>query len=292
VGECQNDHDALCFGPGTTQCGNDANGFPLGACQAISSSVCVAGDSCNAPDYSTPAVPIQPLPGAASAVTSWLATLQPQGNTPTAAALQGAIDGAKAYASANPGHTVVAVLATDGIPDECMPTSIAGVAQIAAGGVSGTPSIKTFAIGVFAPNDVSSGTAALNQIAYAGGTGQAFIVDTTTQNVEQQFAAALNAIRGASLPCDYAVPVPDAGTPDYGDINVQYTAGNGQASVLPYVETAANCDPTKGGWYYDVDPAEGGTPTKILLCGASCTTVKGDSKGRIDIVLGCATVVR
>jgi hypothetical protein len=288
IGECQNDRNVLCLPGGV--CGNDANGFPLGTCQAMTSSFCVSGDSCNASDYATPAVPIAPLPGAAAAITSSLAGRQPQGNTPTSAALQGAIDEATSFSTANAGHTVVAVLATDGIPDECTPSTVAGVAQIAATGVSGTPSIKTFVIGVFTPNDAVSGTAAVNQIAASGGTGQAFVISTTS-NVEQQFVSALNAIRGASLPCDYAIPQPDGGTPDFGKLNVQYTSGGGASTTIPYVATAAGCNPTTGGWYYDVDPAQGGVPTKILLCGASCTAIKGDAQGRIDIVLGCATVV-
>jgi hypothetical protein len=288
IGECQNDSDVLCL-PGQA-CGNDANGFALGTCQAITSSFCVAGDSCTPADYATPAVPIATLPGSASAITSSLAGRQPQGNTPTSAALQGAIDEAVSFTNANAGHTVVAVLATDGIPDECTPSTVTGVAQIAAAGLAGAPSIKTFVIGVFTPNDLASGTAAVDQIAASGGSGQGFIINTTSSNVEQQFVTALNAIRGASLPCDYAIPQPDGGTPDFGKLNVQYTAGNGASTTIPYVESAANCNPTTGGWYYDVDPAEGGVPTKILLCGASCTSIKGDAQGRIDVILGCATV--
>jgi hypothetical protein len=290
VGECQNDPNTLCDPTNPMGCGNDMSGFPLGACQKLTSSYCVAGDSCTPSDYATPAVPIQLLPGAANAVTTSLAAHHPQGNTPTSAALQGAIDEAQAYTKANPTHTVAVVLATDGIPDECTPNTVAGVAQIAATGVSGTPSIKTFVIGTFTPNDATSGAAAVNQIAASGGTNQAFVISTTTQNVEQQFVAALNSIRGSSLPCDYALPQPDGGMPDFGKLNVQYTSGSGTSTTLPYVESAAQCDPTKGGWYYDADPAEGGVPTKILLCSASCGAIKGDSQGRIDVVLGCKTV--
>ncbi len=44
----------------------------------------------------------------------------------------------------------------------------------------------------------------------AGGTGSAFIVDTS-MNVSQQFLAALNKIRGAALGCQYKIPVPQGG---------------------------------------------------------------------------------
>ena len=293
VGACQYDHNTVCPASQAGQsCGMDANGFALGNCQTFAASTCVLGDSCATTDYATPAVAIAPLPGVAVAVTGSLASHQPNGNTPTSAALQGAIDQAKTFSTANPGHTVVAVLATDGIPDECTPNTIPGIAQLATAGLNGNPSVKTFTIGVFAPNGIAQGTTALNQIATAGGTGHAFIINSTAQNVEQQFAAALNAIRGASLPCQYALPVPEAGVPDYDKVNVEFTSGTGAGVTVPYVETAAKCNASTGGWYYDVDPAEAGTPTAILACPATCSTLKGDVKGSIGVVLGCQTIIR
>jgi hypothetical protein len=291
VGQCHGDHNYLCAGPGASQCGPDPNGFPLGSCDVMTSSACVAGDSCTAGDYQTPAVPIAQLPGVATRVTASLAAQQPEGNTPTSAALQGAIDEAASYARANTGHAVVAVLATDGIPDECVPT-VAGVARIAAGGLAGTPAIKTFAIGVFAPQDVASGTSALDQIAVAGGTTSAFIVNSSTRNVAQQFNTALATIRGAALPCSYEVPAPDGGAADFGKLNVRYTAGSGAVTTIGYVEVHGGCDPQKGGWYYDADPAEGGVPSQIIVCPKTCSTLQSDPKGRVDIVLGCQTILR
>jgi hypothetical protein len=290
VGECQNDRNQLCLGPGTAQCAPDANGFPLGACQAIGASTCAFGDSCATQDYATPAVAVAPLPGVAAAVVSSMAAHTPEGNTPTAAALEGAIQEASAYALANPGHTVVAVLATDGIPDECMPT-VGTIANIAAAGLAAAPSVKTFTIGVFTPQDVSSGTAALDSIAAAGGTGQAFIVNSSTQNVEQLFSSALSAIRGASLPCNYLLPSPDGGVADFNKLNVQYTAGSGAITTIPYVESPGQCNASRGGWYYDANPAEGGVPAEILVCPATCSTFGSDAKGRVDVVLGCQTVL-
>jgi hypothetical protein len=293
VGACQYDHNTICPASSAgNDCGMDPNGFALGLCQAVSSATCVLGDSCTTADYAMPAVAIAPLPGVAAAVTASLATHHPNGNTPTAAAVQGAIDGATAFGTANPGHTVVAVLATDGIPDECSPSDIPGISNLAAAGLSGTPSVKTFTIGVFAPNGIAAGTAALNEIATAGGTGQAFIINSTAKNVEQQFASALNSIRGASLPCQYQLPVPDSGLPDYEKVNVQFTSGTGAPVTVPYVETAASCGATTGGWYYDVDPKGGGTPKAILVCTTTCSALKGDATGTIGVVLGCQTIAR
>lgn len=293
VGACQYDHNTVCpASQAGVSCGTDPNGFALGNCETFTTSTCVLGDSCSTADYAKPAVAIAPLPGVAAAVTASLASHQPNGNTPTSAALQGAIIEAKSFATANPGHTVVAVLATDGIPDECMPSDVAGISQLAAQGLSGTPSIETFTIGVFAPDGIAQGTSALNQIATAGGTGHAFIIDSTAKNVEQQFAAALNTIRGASLPCQYELPIPEAGLPDFAKVNVQFSSGTSAPVTVPYVGTAAQCNATTGGWYYDSDPALGGTPKAILVCSSTCSTLKGAVKGTIGVVLGCQTIAR
>ena len=286
-GTCANDPNTVCS-PGQP-CGNDANGFPLGTCgAAVASSTCTDGISCNVPDYATPVVPITALPGGATAFVNALNAKSPNGNTPTSAALQGAINSAKAYATANPGHTAIAIFATDGLPTAC-DTNIANIKAIAAAGLAGTPSIKTYVIGVFAANEQSVAKPNLDQIAQGGGTGTAQIV-TANAGAAAAFTQAMNVIRGTALPCEFILPVPEAGTPDYAKVNVQYTATSGGAQVFPYGANAAGCDATKGGWYYDADPATGGKPTKVTLCPASCNVVKGDPTGKIDIVQGCKTV--
>jgi hypothetical protein len=192
---------------------------------------------------------------------------------------------------ANPTHTVVLVLATDGLPTRCAPVDIPGIASLAQGGVSGTPSIKTFVIGVFADSEKATSAPNLDAIATGGGTSKAFIV-TTSSNVAADFQKALDAIRGSALPCEYALPVSMGGQQDFDKVNVKHTTGSGQVEILPYKKNAAGCG-TTAGWYYDVDPAGGGTPTKIILCPATCNTVKNESgMAKVEILLGCKTVVK
>jgi hypothetical protein len=264
-------------------------------CKQITQSFCVNRDSCMSSDYATPAVEIDLLNAAAGPLNAAISGVAPDGSTPTAPALQGAIDHAKAWATAHPTHEVVVLFATDGLPTECTPTDIPSIAQLAAAGLSGTPSIKTFAIGVFASADLQAGAQTnLDQIAAAGGTQAAFIVDTSMGNVEQAFLQALNAIRGTKLACEYAIPPEgDAGALDYNKVNVQYTpSGSAMPQTIGYVGSLANCDPMKGGWYYDADPAMGNTPTKIIMCPATCTTFGQDLGGQVDIQVGCQTVVQ
>jgi hypothetical protein len=243
----------------------------FGACTGAS-----GGDSCNAADYATADVEIAPLPGVASAIISSLGQHSPTTSTPTSAALQGGIDHCKSWAGSHPGHAVVQVFATDGDPTEC-DTDQNHINAIAAAGASAK--ILTFVIGV------GSSLTALNGVASAGGTGQAFIVDTNA-NANQQFLMALNAIRGAALGCQYDIPKPTQGMPDYGKVNVQYTPGGGGApQVFDHYADKAHCPASGDGWYYD----DNSNPTLINLCDATCNKVGGDATGKIDILLGCKT---
>jgi hypothetical protein len=284
LGQCSNDPNYFCYTQGAPCGGN------LGNCVALYATFCVNRDTCAPADYANPAVEIEALNGAAGALSGSIAMVTPVGGTPTAPALQGAIDHAAAWAEANPTHKVVTVLATDGLPTQCSPTDIPNIAQIAAQGVAGAPSILTFVIGVFAGNDVNA-QQNLDAIASAGGTQSAFFIDAS-QNVTQAFIDALNAIRGTKLECEYLVPAaPPGETLDYGKVNVEHTPpGANMAETIFYVVDAAACDPVKGGWYYDTDPMKGGKPTTIIMCPATCDSF-GMFGGQVDIRLGCKTEI-
>ncbi|MFO0670368.1 MAG: VWA domain-containing protein [Polyangiaceae bacterium] len=287
-----------------TDCPTSGDCQSLGACLGIFGGLCTASadcgigicvkpvdghcknEYCSASHYGSPAVSYAALPGNASFVKSSLAGHDVGGLTPTAPALQGAVDAAKAQKTANPTHASAVVLVTDGFPTDCAPIDIPGVATIAAGGKNA--GVSTYVIGVFTKDEESAAKTNLNQIAAAGGSGTAFVVNTS-QNVAQVFGQALTAIRGQALPCEYTLPVPKTGTPDYSKVNVQYTS-NGKPTTIYYVANAGACDPTTGGWYYDVDPSGGGKPTKVEICPSTCNGFKSDLTAKVDIVQGCKTV--
>ena len=149
---------------------------------------------------------------------------------------------------------------------------------VAAAGVAATPKILTFVIGV------GTETANLNGIAMAGGTGSAFIVDTS-MNISQQFLDALNKIRGAALGCQYKIPVPKGGgSVNFQQVNVQFTPGNGKPEVVPQVPDKGHCPTSGDAWYYD----NASSPTEILLCTTTCGTVSAG--GELDVLTGCQTV--
>ena len=264
---------------GATACGpcfGAGSGIP-GICIGSISS---GGDSCTASDYAGASVEIAPLPGVSAAITSSLAAHSPTTSTPTSAALQGAVDHATAWATAHAGETVVVVFATDGDPTEC-DTTLSDINAIAAAGKAGTPKILTFVIGV------GSSLSALNGIAAAGGTMQAFLVDTRG-NVNAQFLAARNAVQHTALGCTYSIPVPSMGSPDYGAVNVNYPPGSGGGvETIPNVANSGACPASGDAWYYNNNNA----PTQILLCSSTCSKVSADTSGEVDVALGCQTVI-
>lgn len=263
----------------------------LTTCVGFTSGSCLDA-SCFQSDYETAKVPIDLLPGAAANLTNVINSFpDPPGSngTPTGPALKGALVQAGQYATAHPGHVVVTVLVTDGFPSQCTPTDTPGVANLASTALAANPSIRTFVIGVFTDDEKTTATTNLNAIASAGGTGSAFVISSGS-SVTTQFQAALDTVRGQALPCDYKIPTPEAGVPDYDKVNIQRTASGG-STVLPRAANAQACD-ANGGWYYDVDPKVG-VPTKVILCPASCETVKtGGINMKIEVVLGCQTVVK
>jgi hypothetical protein len=235
-------------------------------------------DSCVASDYAKPVVPIAPLPGVAAQITSAISAAKPTGSsTPTAPALEGAIDYARVWAQQNTDHITVVVLATDGEPTNCNPNTVQTVVARAEEGFSGTPSIRTFVIGV------GSQLTTLNEIAVKGGTQQAIIV--SAGNAATEFLDALNAIRG-SVGCAYAMPVPTSGDPDPNTLNVVFTPEGGSQEYFPKVDEAAQCQGTKS-WYYD----DAANPSQIILCPAACDLVT-NQPGTVVVELGCKQIVR
>jgi len=312
------DRIRTCFGPATTTivtcttsatCRAGESCVPLGACPLFGGScapvgtICPLGDPCverpgncrgrdrcDIPAYATPAVAAATLPGAIAALASSLDARMPDGLTPTGPALAGAIQSASAHAAANPDRKAAVVLVTDGLPTECAPVDIPAIAALAAAGAAGTPPTPTFVIGVFAPDEAATAAPNLNALAAAGGTGSAVVIDTN-QNVTAALQAALDKIRTTAVACEYRIPPASTGAIDFGKVNVRFTGGGGAQTTIGYVANKASCDVARGGWYYDVDPATGQTPTSIVACDATCAQFRGDAAARVDIVLGCATIV-
>jgi len=235
------------------------------------------GDSCAAASYATPAVAIASLPGAATAINAAIDKVNPACNTPTVASLTGALQYATSWATAHPDRRVAVVYSTDGYPKGCNGNTIAAAAQVAQMALAATPSIPTYVLGV-GPNLMS-----LNQIAAAGGTTMAYLVDTGA-DVATQLAMALGSIRSRALTCDYNIPAPSMGALDYNFVNVQTRIGStGMPMLIKRVADAAACAGTVGGWYYD-DPK---APKVITLCPSTCMPLLSTSGSNLQVLIGC-----
>jgi hypothetical protein len=220
-------------------------------------------------------VAIEPLPGVAQKIKDSLGRHMAAGGTPTLPAMEGAVQYATNWAQGHPDHKTIIVLATDGAPNDCN-SNVQAVSDVAARAYAANPSIQTFVIGV-------GDTGNLNAIAQAGGTNMAYVVGA--QNATQAFLDAMNQIRGISLACDYAIPLPQGRPPNFSQVNFYYTPTSGPEGLIYKVGDVSQCDPMKGGWYYD-NPTN---PTQIRACPASCEQLKSGG-GKVRIEVGCDSI--
>lgn len=236
------------------------------------------GNECSVPTYANLDVDIALLPGNASAIKESLLTTSPSGGTPMRPALEGGVEAMNDWLVANPSHEGIVILVTDGDPGGCSPNTIADVANVAENALMGTPSIRTFVVGMDGATFAN-----LDTVADAGGTDESFDVGSGTS----AFVAALEEIRQKAITCEYILPVPDPaeGTLDFNSVAVEYTPGiNEPSETISKVGGLADCGEISGGFYYD-DPAD---PTRIILCPASCQLVQsGTESAQVEVVLGC-----
>lgn len=92
-------------------------------------------------------------------------------------------------------------------------------------------------------------------------------------------------IRGAALGCTYELPVPtDGSTVDKTKVNVRIETPSGNTDLKKRSDATDTCA-ADDCWDYD---AAG----KIELIGRSCATAKALTDGKVNIVVGCKTVVK
>ncbi len=118
-------------------------------------------------------------------------------------------------------------------------------------------------------------------------TGGVFgnLCDQNFQPVFDQLSMAV--IQGATLACEYDIPVPPDGmdfNPD--QVNVEFDDGAGGVLEIGRVDDAAACAGVADGWYYD-DPVN---PTRIIVCPQTCDQIQGFAGASVSIKFGCATV--
>ncbi len=235
-----------------------------------------SGNSCDPGDYG-PEVEIDALPANAVDINAAIDGIDPNGNTPTVPSLTAAIDHARDWMGNHADHQGVVVYATDGYPRGCdQNNTIAEAVNVAADGLSGSPSVPTYVLAI-GPNLTD-----LGMVATAGGT--TVIQINTGQDVGAQLIAALEEIRDSVvIDCAYSIPAPPPGRAlDYNQVNVQITSPGGNMDIPRDDPSDSTCD---SGWQYSMDM------TQILLCGSTCEAVQGDPLAGISVLFGCQTVI-
>jgi len=239
----------------------------------------VGSTSCDPDDYSQESVEIGLLPGHAEAVLESLYSVEPTGETPTGAAIRGACVHANEWRDQNPGHATVILLVTDGVPeapssDRCSP-SVEDAADAARECLDGGSGLPTYVLGIGLALDN------LNEIAAAGGTEAAYLVDGERDSVLE----ALSQIRSAAaIPCDMQIPpVPEGEVLNTREVNLGICDASGQVITTYYVDTPEQCG-EEGGWFYD-NPTN---PARIILCDATCETVSIPG-AQLYYSIGCQT---
>jgi len=92
-----------------------------------------------------------------------------------------------------------------------------------------------------------------------------------------------------SVRCELALPASSSDVIDEERVDVTIRGENGPIA-LERVVGIADCAESDG-WYYD-DPL---APSRVVLCTASCELARSEVRsdgGSIEVVFGCATIVR
>jgi hypothetical protein len=239
---------------------------------------------------------------ARTAIANALGSIAPQGGTPThdawvlgkAALDRSTLEGARFMVLITDGQPTYSryCIGTGAAEDAVSPEPIIRAIQAAR-----DEGVRTFIIG--APGSERSSVTGvdtrpwLSRAASTGGTAREGCSDAGPNychfdmSVETSFAdglaKALATISEELIACEYQLPAPPQGqTLDPKSVNVIYTPGGGVATLVPKSEAAA----CTSGWRFSDDGK------RVLLCPNTCDQVRADRAGKLELLFGCATVLK
>ncbi|WP_394832350.1 VWA domain-containing protein [Pendulispora rubella] len=221
--------------------------------------------------YAEPVIARTALPSASFAAS--IDQRVPLGGSPMEPAMRGAVDAADRLAKARPGEKAVAVLVTDGGPNDCNST-YTSVLNVISKARAASPSISTVvvAVGPEAGN--------LNRLAEVGGTQKAIVVSPADPaKAAQDLRARVASLQGIPASCSLALSATEGRTVDRNAVTVTFTPGAGQPAALAYNPTCAG----NTGWRF----SDAAGPATVALCTASCNTLVGDTKASVSASFVC-----
>ncbi len=245
----------------------------------------VATNRCDPADYLTPVYLPKQLPWLAAEAAELNQNIDidvSNGNatqTQTGAVIRGATTYTLAEKQRLEGQKGTAMLlVSDGIPAGCDPASLTiGTAVDRTLAYDAASAAKAAGLKLYVLN-LGGDETTLQEIASRGGTEAIHVSGENSDEI----VGKLNQIRGETLSCEFAIPVPAAGTPNFDQLNLGWTKSPGTESEL--LLQSADCSQGRG-WQYDNREH----PTSIRLCGTICDEVLASNSGKIDVVLGCET---
>ncbi len=255
-----------------------------------------AGDSLA--NYTRSSVVVAPLAMNRMALIAKLNATMATGRTPMACALPGAIGQLRMLPGMEARHVV---LITDGLPTfdctgrgRCDPADMVCLTEVenlaktavlnaARTGAALNPAVQTFTIGTPDASDMF-----LSSIASNGGTSRSAMCSPSSchysiadANFEMQLNQALDAIRGRTATCEYALNMIDPTMADPNLVNVRYRDPMGVERLIPRDRTHMN------GWDYSPGMRS------IIFYGPVCAEIRADAAGsaRVQILYGCPTIM-
>jgi hypothetical protein len=294
----------------------DETSAGISASMAFFPSAGSSDTKCDGETYEEPDVEMSSLPASLFAdafdayetqVGSPLAGGDWRGGTPTLAAFLGTSSYLAPFQVDDPTAKFAVVLVTDGLPQGCsdeeddVDTITTEVGNLYDGG----DGVRTYVIGIENPTtppdelppyddwdnwgcgtddaepcDPPDTLSALNGVAAAGGTTDAFLIDTGDPDATQAaFRAAIDVIRTEAISCELGIPPhPSGGSFDQDKIDVSYTLDD----MVTRFDYDPDCE-VEGAWHYD-DP-EG--PSMIVLCAETCDFIQTSPGAELNVDFLC-----
>jgi hypothetical protein len=246
------------------------------------------------------------LPASAKTLAASLDAHNPQGKigTPIEGALRGATEFCKKYQLDHAGEQCVAVLVTDGKPENASGCKENSNDLAAIAGAAHTAGVTTFAVGLQgadftlldkiakqggAPDcDTNAASWACN--VSGGAAGASKLVDALTAIRESVVTTEVKTViethvESSALPCEWEIPAAPAGeTFDRNKVNIKMTTADAETTFVR-VTDPAQCQPN--GWTFDDLAA----PTRMLACPQACEQIKAVPDAKMEVLLGCETIV-